>query len=62
MNSDMVDYISWCLQAENKQAGNSAEILTMKVSMVVAEMLKLFIFKSVKIMQTFLFRLFLRRQ
>ena len=39
INSDMVDYISWCLQAENKQAGNSAEILTMKVSMVVAEML-----------------------
>ena len=58
----MADYISWSLQAENKQAGSCAEILPMKVSMVVAEMLKLFIFQSVKIMQSFLFRSFLRRQ
>ena len=62
INSDMADYISWSLQAGNKQAGSNAEILPMKVSMVVAEMLKLFIFQSVKIMQTFLFRSFLRRQ
>ena len=46
--------------AGGKQAGRqqcSVEIFPMKVFLVVvAEMLKLFIFKSVKIIQIFLFR------
>ena len=44
------------MQVENKQVVSSVEIFPMKVLVVVAEMLKLFVFISVKIMQTFLFR------